>query len=58
MKSGALSIILFRKPGDKTTTAQTFRYPTEDWTEEEARKHCKKNDGKFEPAKKGDGEGE
>jgi len=31
---------------------QAMRYPTDIWTEDAARAHCKENDGTFEPAEK------
>jgi len=48
--SGKLSIIIAKKPGEDTTTTQAFRYPISDWTESEARAHCEKQGGMFEPA--------
>jgi len=52
MKTGILSIIIGRLKGESKTTTQAYRYPTADWTEDAARKHCQDNDGRFEPAKK------
>lgn len=49
---GKLSIIIGKLKGKDTTTTQAYRYPKEDWTEEEASKHCEKNGGEFHPAKK------
>jgi len=48
--SGKLAIIIAKKPGEETTTTQAFRYPIDDWTEAEARAHCEKEGGVFEPA--------
>lgn len=47
---GRLSVIIGKLKGQSSTTVQAFRYPTEDWTEAEARKHCKEQGGRFEPA--------
>jgi len=44
-------IIIGRLKGQKTTTAQAFRYPTKEWTIAQARKHCREHDGRFEPAR-------
>lgn len=47
-----LDIIIGRLKGKTTTTTQAFRYPKDEWTESQARKHCEDHDGKrFEPAK-------
>jgi len=54
MKTGILSIIIGRLKGESKTTTQAYRYPTADWTEDAARKHCQDNDGRFEPAAKED----
>jgi ATP-dependent protease ClpP protease subunit len=46
-----LDIIIGRLKGKTTTTTQAFRYPKDEWTESQARKHCNDHDGKlFEPA--------
>jgi ATP-dependent Clp endopeptidase proteolytic subunit ClpP len=46
-----LDIIIGRLKGKTTTTTQAFRYPKDEWSASEARKHCKDHDGKsFEPA--------
>lgn len=50
IKQGRLNIIIGRLKGETTTTAQAYRYPTEDWSEGEARDHCREAGGKFEPA--------
>ena len=52
MKTGILSIIIGKLKGESKTTTQAYRYPTADWTEDAARKHCRDSDGRFEPAKK------
>jgi len=52
MKTGILSIIIGRLKGESKTTTQAYRYPTADWSEDAARKHCQDNDGRFEPAAK------
>jgi len=49
---GSLAIIIGKLKGKTTTTTQAYRYPTKSWTEERARKHCKKYGGEFHPAKK------
>jgi hypothetical protein len=50
MKNGKLSIIIGRLKGKSSTTTQAYRYPTSDWTVEEARAHCEKAGGRFEAA--------
>lgn len=50
---GKLSIIIGRLRGKTTTTAQAYRYPKEDWSETEARTHCRKAGGSFEAAASG-----
>ena len=52
MTQDDLSIIIGKLKGKTTTTTQAYRYPTKSWTEERAKKHCKKNGGEFHPAKK------
>ena len=52
MKTGIHSIIIGRLRGESKTTTQAYRYPTADWSEDAARKHCQDNDGRFEPAAK------
>jgi hypothetical protein len=52
IKQGKLSIIIGRLLGKTTTTTQAFRYPTDSWTEDQARNHCKDEGGSFEAAKK------
>jgi len=40
-----------KKPeGDRKTADQAYRYAIDEWTEAEAKLHCKENKGKFEPA--------
>ena len=53
IKQGKLSIIIGRLKGKTTTTTQAYRYPKSSWTPGEARAHCQKAGGSFEPAKKG-----
>lgn len=50
IKNGKLSIIIGKLKGESSTTTQAFRYPTESWTEAEARAHCEKQEGRFEAA--------
>jgi ATP-dependent protease ClpP protease subunit len=46
-----LDIIIGRLKGKTTTTTQAFRYPKDQWTTAEARRHCARNKGiLFEPA--------
>lgn len=52
IKQGRLSIIIGRLRGKTTTTAQSYRYPKESYSEEAARAHCKEQGGSFEVAKK------
>jgi len=52
IKQGKLSIIIGRLLGKTTTTTQAFRYPIDSWTEDQARNHCKEQEGTFEAAKK------
>jgi hypothetical protein len=47
-----LHIIIGRPKGKTTTTTQAYRYPVDDWTESQAREHCKEQSGTFEPASK------
>ncbi len=45
-------VILAKLPGDDSMHEQSYRYPKEVWSEEDARKHCKDHGGKtFEPAR-------
>ena len=50
---GKTYIIIFGKvKGKDEWEQQAFRYPIKEWSEAEARKHCRDHDGiKFEPAK-------
>lgn len=50
IKRGNLGIIIGRPKGQETTTAQAYRYPTTDWTEDEAKAHCKEAGGEFHAA--------
>ena len=45
-----LSIIIGKLKGKSETTTQAFRYPSDEWTEAQARSHCKEQDGRFEAA--------
>lgn len=46
-----LDIIIGKLKGKTTTTTQAFRYPKDEWSESEAKKHCDDHDGiLFEPA--------
>jgi ATP-dependent protease ClpP protease subunit len=45
------SVIIGRLKGKTTTTTQAYRYPKDEWTETQARNHCRRYGGKlFEPA--------
>lgn len=49
--SKTLDIIIGRLKGKTTTTTQAFRYPKDEWSVSEAKKHCTDNKGiLFEPA--------
>jgi len=37
--------------GENESELQSMRYPMDIWTEEDAKAHCKENDGTFEPGK-------
>jgi len=51
-KSGkTVGVIIARLKGQSKTTAQALRYPTSDWSVEEARADCKKNGGSVEAAR-------
>ena len=45
-----MGIIVGRLKGKVTTATKSFRYPIKTWTEAQARAHCKKQKGTFEPA--------
>lgn len=45
-----LGIIIGRPKGQTTTKAQAYRYPIDEWTEKEAKAHCKKAGGEFHAA--------
>jgi len=47
---GKLNIIIGRLKGKTTTTTQAFRYPVDNWSEAEAKAHCKEQGGRFEAA--------
>jgi hypothetical protein len=55
INNGKLDIIIGKLKGESKTTAQAYRYKKEDWTEEEARKHCSDNNGAFTPAGQSEG---
>jgi hypothetical protein len=44
------SVIIGRLKGESKTTSQSFRYPKAGWTVAQARAHCKRHSGTFEPA--------
>lgn len=44
------SIIIGRLKGASSTTTQAYRYPKATWTVAQARGHCRRHDGTFEPA--------
>jgi len=50
------SAIIGRLKGEKNTTIQTLRYPTETYTEARARARCQAHGGRFEPASDDDEE--
>ncbi len=50
IKNGKLVILIGKLKGESSTTTQAFRYPTDDWTEAEARTHCEKQGGRFDAA--------
>lgn len=42
-----------RKPGRvKGSSERSYLYPVKEWTESEAKAHCKEHGGRFVPAKK------
>jgi hypothetical protein len=53
MVQGKLAMIVGRLKGESGTTVQTFRYPTDSWSEKEAREHCSAQGGHFEGAMTG-----
>jgi len=50
IKRDSLVIIIGKRKGKDTTEAQAYRYPTGDWTEADAKAHCKEEGGTFHPA--------
>lgn len=50
IRQGRLSIIIGKKTGEDKTSTQAFRYPKDQWTEAEAKKHCQEQGGRFEAA--------
>lgn len=52
VSQGKVQIVIGKPKGKDTTTAQSVRYPTSEWSESAARQACKKRGGiLFEPAK-------
>ena len=43
---------VFGIKGPNESELQSMRYPTDTWSEKDAKSHCKEHDGTFEPAKK------
>lgn len=41
----------YNKDGKEVSEIQAYRYPKERWGKAEARAHCERHDGSFEPAK-------
>jgi hypothetical protein len=54
IRQGRLRVIIGRLIGKTKTTIQAFRYPTSDWSESEARDHCRDHGGRFEKASGGE----
>jgi len=50
MTKGRLSIVIGRLLGKTTTTTHGYRYNIKEWTEAEARAHCKREGGEFHKA--------
>lgn len=50
--SGDVDLIIARPHGMTKTRAQAIRYPRELWDEKDAKRSCKKRQGKFEPVSK------
>jgi hypothetical protein len=48
-------VIFGKLKGGGGSVEQAYRYPVEGWSEAEARKHCDKHNGTFEPASKENG---
>lgn len=46
-----VGVIIGKKKGESKTSTQALRYPTSNWTPEEAAADCKKNGGSFTAAK-------
>lgn len=51
-KRGQVWVLIAQPKSGGKKHAQALRYPTGGWTEEQAREHCKKAGGEFEPAEK------
>lgn len=47
------SVIMGKLKGKSTMTEQAYRYKKDIWSSPEAKKHCDKHGGSFEPAKEG-----
>jgi len=45
-----LQILVARPDGKGDRIKQSYRYPKKQWTESEAREHCGKRGGTFEPS--------
>jgi hypothetical protein len=43
-------IVMGRLKGETTMTEQAYRYPIDNWTEKQAKAHCKEHGGQFEAA--------
>lgn len=52
LKKGRLSIIIGKITGDKNTSTQAYRYPSDLWDEKSDRAHCSIQKGEFTAALK------
>lgn len=52
IKRGKLVLIIARPKGKTTTRAQAYRYPTKNWTADQAKAHCERHGGRFIAARK------
>ena len=50
ISQGKLSIIIGKLKGESNTTTQAFRYPTDKWDTDDAKKHCEEHKGSFHKA--------
>lgn len=50
INQGKLSIIIGKLKGQSTTTTQAYRYPTDKWDKDDAKKHCEEHKGSFHEA--------